>query len=144
MSVCRLGKTAVTRSYLLILSPLPALCLCQEFDNFTVSLSIGGGEGAGQQAGCEGQNCHRHRKGHRSCKNALILPNSLFMELSQSTLMRSEMTSKGNIFFIIFFLFLIVLYSALLRLPPLRFHCADGYWDRTQDRCNKCIGSQTL
>jgi hypothetical protein len=29
---------------------------------------------------------------------------------------------------------------------PLRFHCADGCWewDRTQDRCNWCIGSQTL
>ncbi len=34
-----------------------------------------------------------------------------------------------------------VLYSAL---PPLRFHCADGCWDRTQDRCSWCIGSQTL
>ncbi len=29
-------------------------------------------------------------------------------------------------------------------LPPLKFHCADGCWDRTQDRCNWCIGSQTL
>jgi hypothetical protein len=37
-----------------------------------------------------------------------------------------------------------VLYSALLHLPPLRFHCADGCWDRTQDRCNWCISSQTL
>jgi hypothetical protein len=39
-----------------------------------------------------------------------------------------------NIFlsdFLIFF----VLYSAPLHLPPLRFHCADGCWDRTQDRC---------
>jgi hypothetical protein len=25
-----------------------------------------------------------------------------------------------------------VLYSILLHLPPLRFHCADGCWDRTQ------------
>jgi hypothetical protein len=33
-------------------------------------------------------------------------------------------------------------YSTLLHLPPLRFHCADGCWDRTQDRCNWCIGSQ--
>ncbi len=41
-----------------------------------------------------------------------------------------------NIFF--------VLYSTLLHLPPLRFHCADGCWKRTQDRCNWCIGSQTL
>jgi hypothetical protein len=37
-----------------------------------------------------------------------------------------------------------VLYSTLLHLPPLRFHCADRCWDRTQDRCNLCIGSQTL
>ncbi len=35
-----------------------------------------------------------------------------------------------------FFLFCSVQYSALLHLPPLRFHCADGCWDRTQDRCN--------
>jgi hypothetical protein len=49
-------------------------------------------------------------------------------------------------FFKIFFwwIFFYVLYSTLLHLPPLRFHCADGCWDRTQDRCNWCIGSQTL
>jgi hypothetical protein len=35
-----------------------------------------------------------------------------------------------------FFLFSSVQYSALLHLPPLKFHCADGCWDRTQDRCN--------
>ena len=29
-------------------------------------------------------------------------------------------------------LFFFVLYSTLLHLPPLRFHCADGCWDRTQ------------
>jgi hypothetical protein len=32
------------------------------------------------------------------------------------------------------FYFFPVLYSALLHLPPLRFHCADGCWDRIQDR----------
>jgi hypothetical protein len=42
-----------------------------------------------------------------------------------------------------YYFFFFVLYSALLHLPPLRFHCADGCWDRTQDRCNWCIGSQT-
>ncbi len=41
-------------------------------------------------------------------------------------------------------IFFSVYYSALLHLPPLRFHCADGCWDRTHDRCNWCIGSQTL
>ncbi len=41
------------------------------------------------------------------------------------------------IFFFKFFggiLIFFVLYSTLLHLPPLRFHCADGCWDRTQDR----------
>ncbi len=32
--------------------------------------------------------------------------------------------------------FCLGLYSARVHLPPLRFHCADGCWDRTQDRCN--------
>ncbi len=57
-----------------------------------------------------------------------------------------------QIFFYLFFIFgggfyfcfSFVLYSTLLHLPPLRFHCADGCWDRTQDRCNWCIGSQIL
>jgi hypothetical protein len=56
--------------------------------------------------------------------------------------------SNSNYFFFKYFLggFLVffVLYSALLHLPPLRFHCADGCWNRTQDRCNWCIDSQTL
>ncbi len=48
--------------------------------------------------------------------------------------------------FLLYFLgdFFFVLYSTLLHLPPLRFHCADGCWDRIQDRCNWCIGSQTF
>ncbi len=37
------------------------------------------------------------------------------------------------------FLFFFIQYSALLHLPPLRFHCADGCWDRTQDRCNQGV-----
>jgi hypothetical protein len=44
-----------------------------------------------------------------------------------------------NNFFIYFyedFLFFCGLYSALLHLPPLRFHCAEGCWDRSQDPCN--------
>ncbi len=31
------------------------------------------------------------------------------------------------------FFFLFVQYSALLHLPPLRFHCVDGCWDRIID-----------
>jgi hypothetical protein len=30
----------------------------------------------------------------------------------------------------------------LRHLPPLRCHCADGCWDRTQDRCNWRIGTK--
>jgi hypothetical protein len=39
--------------------------------------------------------------------------------------------------------FFYVLYSTLLHLPPLRFHCVGGCWDRTQDCCHFGIGSQT-
>ncbi len=39
---------------------------------------------------------------------------------------------------------LYVLYSTVLLLPPLRFHCVGGFWDRTQDSCVFVIGSQTL
>ncbi len=39
-----------------------------------------------------------------------------------------------NIFLGDFFLFFCVHYSALLHLSPLRFHCANGCWDRTQDQ----------
>jgi hypothetical protein len=37
-----------------------------------------------------------------------------------------------------FFVFF-VLYSTLLHLPPLRFRCADGCWDRTQNRENGAL-----
>ncbi len=36
-----------------------------------------------------------------------------------------------------------VRYSTLLHLPPLRFHCVEGCWDRTQDGCDFGIDSQT-
>jgi hypothetical protein len=34
--------------------------------------------------------------------------------------------------------------STLLDLPPLRFRCVGGWWDRTKDRCDFGIDSQTL
>jgi hypothetical protein len=34
-----------------------------------------------------------------------------------------------------------LLYLTLLHLPPLRFHCVGGCWDRTQDYCNQGCGS---
>jgi hypothetical protein len=33
--------------------------------------------------------------------------------------------------------FFYVRYSTLLHLPPFRFHCIGGCWDRTQDCCSK-------
>jgi hypothetical protein len=41
-------------------------------------------------------------------------------------------------------IFFYVLYSTLLYLPPLRFHCVGGYWDRTQDCCDFGIVSHRL
>jgi hypothetical protein len=41
--------------------------------------------------------------------------------------------SNRGIFWIFF---LNVLYSTLLHLPPLRYHCVGGCWDRTQDFCD--------
>ncbi len=36
-----------------------------------------------------------------------------------------------------------VRYSTLLHLPPLRFQCVGGCWDRTQDSCDYGIRCQT-
>ncbi len=44
----------------------------------------------------------------------------------------------------VFRFFSYVLYSTLLHLPPLRFHCVGGCWDRNQDCCDFGTGSQTL
>jgi hypothetical protein len=33
---------------------------------------------------------------------------------------------------------------SLLHLPPLRFHCVEGCWDRTPESCDFGIASQTL
>jgi hypothetical protein len=41
-----------------------------------------------------------------------------------------------------FFGFFYVLYSTLLHLPPLRFHCVRRCWDRTQDCCDFGIDSR--
>jgi hypothetical protein len=37
-----------------------------------------------------------------------------------------------------------VRYSTLILLPPLRFHCVGGCWDRTQESFDVDIDSQTL
>jgi hypothetical protein len=48
---------------------------------------------------------------------------------------RNNYLAHENIFY--------VLYSTLLHLRPLRFNCADGCWDQTQDHCNWCIYIQS-
>ena len=48
---------------------------------------------------------------------------------------------KGRFLLVLIFL---LLYSTLLHLPPLRFHCVGECWDQTQDCCNLGIGSQTF
>jgi hypothetical protein len=47
--------------------------------------------------------------------------------------------SKGD-----FFLDLVVLYSTMLYLPPLRFHCVGGCWDRSQNCCDFGTRCQAL
>jgi hypothetical protein len=51
--------------------------------------------------------------------------------------MTTKRTAEG-----FFWDFFHVLYSTLLHLPPLGFHCAGGCWDQTQDWCDFGIGSQ--
>ncbi len=71
----------------------------------------------------------------------------LFSVTHFKTEIKKSLQSNIMFFYIFwgdFFFFLFVQYSALLHLPPLRFHCADGCWDRTQDRSTWCIGSQML
>jgi hypothetical protein len=41
------------------------------------------------------------------------------------------------------FIFFYVRYSTQLHLPPLRFHCVGGCWDRTQDCCDIGIDSHS-
>ncbi len=43
--------------------------------------------------------------------------------------MKTKLNKHGDFFGFFFY----VLYSTLLHLPPLRFHCVGGCWDRTMD-----------
>jgi hypothetical protein len=72
---------------------------------------------------------------------------TLLVQEREKSLTKEELLQVSSTKFLCFIFlgdFYFVLYSTLLHLPPLRFHCADGCWDRTQDSCNWCIGSQTL
>jgi hypothetical protein len=64
--------------------------------------------------------------------------------LSAGTVMMPLQSIQWEIRILISILFFLRTIFSTVHLPPLRFHCADGCWDRTQDRCNWCIGSQTL
>ncbi len=46
------------------------------------------------------------------------------------------------IFIYIFFIYFYVLYSTLLHLPPLRFHCVGGCYDRTQDCATSALAAR--
>jgi hypothetical protein len=46
------------------------------------------------------------------------------------------MWAKGRRLLRVIFLVGLFFYSTLLHLPPLRFHCAGGCWDRIQDCCD--------
>jgi len=48
---------------------------------------------------------------------------------------------KGDFWGFVYFLHTIINTASS---AALRFHCADGCWDRTQDCCDWYIGSQTL
>jgi hypothetical protein len=68
----------------------------------------------------------------------LLAPQLTRAPVSRELALKKNRPGGRFSFFLIFLggFFLFVLYSALLHLPPLRFHCADGCWD-----CNWCIGS---
>jgi hypothetical protein len=62
----------------------------------------------------------------------------------QATLPDNTVAQKVIIFFYggFFGIFTFyVRYSTLRHLPPLRFHCVGGCWDRTQGSCDHGIGS---
>jgi hypothetical protein len=43
-----------------------------------------------------------------------------------------------------FSFYVLVRYSTLLHLPPLRFHCVGGCWYRAKDYCDFGIDNQAL
>jgi hypothetical protein len=64
-------------------------------------------------------------------------------KMEQYALIKRRHFKTSSLFKNIFLDFWKVLYSTLLPLPLLRFHCVGGYWDRTQDCCDFNIGSQS-
>ena len=45
---------------------------------------------------------------------------------------------------IFIYIFIYVIQHCFICLPPLRFYCVGGCWDRTQDCCDFGIDSQML
>jgi hypothetical protein len=70
-----------------------------------------------------------------SCRTALFLLYTTFLNKTCLSSASLRLLTGG--------FFMYVLYSTLLHLPPLRFHCVGGCWDRTQDCCGYGNGSQT-
>jgi hypothetical protein len=57
--------------------------------------------------------------------------------------MKRSVLRKPRGDFLDFFLFVYDIQNCP-HLPPLRFHCVGGCWDRTQDSCDYGIDCQTL
>ncbi len=88
---------------------------------------------------CRGR--HAPCRGSQSCR--FRSPPSCGSGVCQAT-----MRFKGKLFvikrYLWIFFFFYMRYSTPFHLPPLRFHCVRGCWDRTQDSCDYGIDCQTL
>jgi hypothetical protein len=77
----------------------------------------------------------------RRCQRICQLRNALLhIEVLMNARVAGIRSVKTNSFKGGFFWMFSALYSTLLHLPPLRFHCVVGCYDRTQGRCDFGIG----
>ncbi len=75
----------------------------------------------------------------RAACTTFSLPVSRADVASSSSRIFGFLTTEHNVSFLggfFEFFSVSVQYSTLFHLPPLRFHCVGGCWDRTQDRCD--------
>jgi hypothetical protein len=73
--------------------------------------------------GIQGQYFNHERK------NNILEPQENKMQLTFFACPTGKYLLKGGFFLDFFY----VRYSALIHLPPLRFHCVGGCWNRTQE-----------
>jgi hypothetical protein len=67
---------------------------------------------------------------------ALLAASRVFVLLDRKSLIDGSSRAGLQVDYFWIFYFLYVRYSTLLQLPPFRFHCVGGCWDRTQDCCD--------